>query len=101
VVSKPTVLDLLDQGLDYHEISRRTGVSAGTAYLIATGMPADGGDSYTQEMRERPGAFQSRSQLLVHTAEHNPTKKPEVLAWVKGRVAADAQMRSARHATQS
>lgn len=101
MVSRRTVLGLLDQGLDYPEISRRTGVSAGTAYLIATGMPADGGDSYTQEMRERPGAFQSRSQLLVHPAEQNPTTKPEILAWVTDRVAADAQMRTAAHATKS
>ncbi len=101
MVSKATVLGLVDQGLDYHEISRRTGISAGAAYLIATGMPADGGDSYTQEMRERPGAFRSRSQVLVHPAERNPTTNPEVLAWVKERAATDAQMRRAGHATQS
>ena len=101
MVSRETVLDLLDQGLDYHQIAARTGVSAGTAYLIATGMPADGGDSYTQAMRDRPGAFQSRSQLLVHPAEENPTTKPEVLAWVRGRVAADAQQRAAGRGTQS
>ena len=95
MVSKQTVLHLLDQGLDYHQISARTGVSAGTAYLIATGMPADGGDSYTQEMRDRPGAFQSRSQLLVHQAEQNPTTKPEVGEWIKERLAADTQMRAA------
>lgn len=101
MVSRPTVLVLLDQGVDYHEISRRTGISAGAAYLIATGMPADGGDSYTQEMRQRPGAFRSRSQVLVHPAERNPTTNPRVLGWVKGRVAADAQMRTAGHATHS
>ena len=101
MVSKRTVLSLLEQGLDYHQIAARTGVSAGTAYLIATGMPADGGDSYTQEMRERPGAFQSRSQVLVHPAEENQTTKPEVLAWVQERLAADVRQRAAgRVATQ-
>ena len=95
MVSKRTVLGLLDQGLDYHQIAARTGVSAGTAYLIATGMPADGSDSYTKAMRERPGAFRSRSQLLVHPAEENPTEKPEVGVWIKERLAADAQMRTA------
>ena len=102
MVSKQTVLGLLEQGLDYHQVAARTGVSAGTAYLIATGMPADGGDSYTQEMRERPGAFRSRSQLLVHAPEENQTTKPEVLAWVQERVAADVQQRAAGQvATQS
>lgn len=95
MVSKQTVLDLLDKGLDYHQIAARTGISAGTAYLIATGMPADGSDSYTPAMRERPGAFRSRSQLLVHPAEENPTEKPEVESWIKERLAADAQMRTA------
>ena len=46
-------------------------------------------------MRERPGAFQSRSQLLVHPAEENPTEKPEVGDWIKERLAADTQMRAA------
>jgi hemerythrin superfamily protein len=70
------------------------GVPAGQAYLIATGMPADGGDTYTEAERQRPGVLPSAQHLLGADAE-NPTTKDAVLNWIKSRVAADPQMQAA------
>jgi hypothetical protein len=84
----------LVQGHDYSEIARRFGVPAGQAYLIATGMPADGADTYTEAERQRPGVLPS-AQHLLGTAAENPTSKESVANWIKSRVAADAQMQTA------
>lgn len=85
---------LLEQGHDYPAIARRLGVPPGQAYLIATGMPADGGDTYTETERQRPGVLPSAQHLLGADAE-NPTTKQTVLNWIKSRAAADAQMQAA------
>jgi hypothetical protein len=84
----------LEQGHDYPGIARRLGVPPGQAYLIATGMPADGGDTYTEAERQRPGVLPSAQHLLGAEAE-NPTTKEVVLNWIKSRVAADPQMQTA------
>jgi hypothetical protein len=88
------VRDLVQQGLEYPEIGTRLGVPAGQAYLIGTGMPADGGDTRTPEERQRPGALTSAQHLLGVHAE-NPTAKLVVADWIAARVAADEQMRRA------
>jgi hypothetical protein len=84
----------LEQGHDYPAIGQRLGVPAGQAYLIATGMPADGGDTYTEAERQRPGVLPSAQHLLGADAK-NPTTKDAVLNWIKSRVAADPQMQAA------
>jgi hemerythrin superfamily protein len=57
-------------------------------------MPADGGDTYTEAERQRPGVLPSAQHLLGADAE-NPTTKDAVLNWIKSRVAADPQMQAA------
>jgi hypothetical protein len=94
VPTRQQVRQLLEQGHDYPEIARRLGVPPGQAYLIGTGMPADGGDTYTPAERQRPGALPSAQHLLGLAAE-DPTTKESVLNWIKARVDADAQMQSA------
>lgn len=94
VATREQVLALVDQGLDYPEIARRLGVPAGQAYLIATGMPADGGDTYTDAERQRTGVLPTAQHLLGARAE-NPTTKPSVLEWTKARVGRDVQMQAA------
>lgn len=100
MTGKRTVLALLDQGCDYDEVSRRSGIPPGLAHLIATGIPADGGDSVTGGRRGRTGFAGAGSQRLVHPRAHNPTTRPEVLAWVRERVRADEQLRSAGRDTR-
>jgi hypothetical protein len=89
------VLALLQQGLTYEEAGERLGVPPGQAYLVATGIPADGGDTVTAEQRRRPGMLPSRSQRLVNPNEVNPTHRDDVLDWIRSRLLADEPMRAA------
>lgn len=91
--SRDQIRRLLARGYDYPEIARRLGIPAGQAYLIGTGLPADGGDSSTKGERPRPGA-----QHLLGVPAVNPMGKESVRAWIRSRVAADPQMRAARSA---
>lgn len=94
MATREQVQRLLEQGHDYQEIARRLGVPPGQAYLIGTGMPADGGDTYLGAERQRTGVLPS-AQHLVGLEADNPTTKDFVLEWIKSRVSADAQMRVA------
>ncbi|MEU4660418.1 hypothetical protein AB0F83_01545 [Micromonospora chalcea] len=96
---KRQILELLDQGRDYREISRLLGIPPGQAYLIATGVPADNGDAVTRSRRERTGVLPSRTQRLVNDREVNPTSSPRVHAWIRRRAADDAQMQQAARAS--
>ncbi|MFA3879477.1 hypothetical protein ABS735_38550 [Streptomyces sp. MMCC 100] len=86
---------LLARGLDYEQAGNRLGIPAGQAFLIATGLPADGGDTLTTEEQYRPGMTQASSQHLVNPAAVNPTGKPAVRAWLRNRAGGDAQMQRA------
>lgn len=92
--TRDQVRQLLEQGHDYPEIARRLGVPPGQAYLIGTGIPADGGDTYTDAERQRPGVLPTAQHLLGLEPE-NPTTKETVLNWIKARVSADEQMKAA------
>ncbi len=92
---KEQVLRLLERGHGYDEIAGMLGVHPGQAYLIATGVPADGGGTVTAEQRRRPGLLPSRTQRLVNPREVNPTVRAEAHAWVRRRALADAQMQAA------
>jgi hypothetical protein len=92
---KDQVLRLLDQGCDYTTAARRLGIPPGQAYLIATGVPADGGDTVTRAQRDRPGFLGSGSQELVNPRQVNPTARTDVHDWIRWRVHTDPQMRAA------
>jgi hypothetical protein len=94
VPTRDQVRRLLEQGHDYPEIARRLGVPPGQAYMIGTGIPADGGDTYTDAERQRPGVLPTAQHLLGLGAE-NPTTKETVLNWIKARVSTDEQMKAA------
>lgn len=95
--TREQVRGLLDSGLDYQAAGRQLGISPGQAYLIATGVPADGSDTITDEEARRPG-FLLSSQYLANPPHDNPTTKESVAAWLKARVGADEQMRAALRA---
>ncbi|NUP04204.1 MAG: hypothetical protein HOV97_16080 [Nonomuraea sp.] len=92
--SKEQVLRLLSQGLDYAEIARLLDVPPGRAYLIATGVPADGSDAVARR-RGRPGLLPSRSQHLVNPREVGPVARGDVHAWMRERAWGDRPMRQA------
>ncbi len=87
--SKDQVLRLVRQGRGYEEIGRALRVPPGLAYLVATGIPADGGDTVTRRQRERPGMLPSRSQHLVNQREVNPTTHGLVHEWIRARARRD------------
>lgn len=88
---------LREHGGDYEAASLELGLWPGLAYLIATGMPADGSDGYSGEELRRPGVLPGTSQHLVsrHGTPLDPTTDPGVRRWVHGRVEADPAMRAA------
>ena len=92
--TREQVRRLLDSGLDYQAAGRELGIPPGQAYLIATGVPADGSDTITDEEAQRPG-FLPSSQHLANPPHENPATTDSVAAWLKARVAADGQMRAA------
>ncbi|SEN27031.1 hypothetical protein [Nonomuraea pusilla] len=93
--SKEQVLRLLSQGHDYGDIAERLGIPAGRAYLIATGVPADGSDSVARGKPGREGLLTSRSQHLVNPREVNPVTRRDVHAWIRRRAWMDRPMREA------
>jgi len=102
VTTKEQVLTLLEEGLDIEAAAERLGVPPGLAYLVATGRPADGSETGEERSDEadggrplRPGAAPGSIQQLVNPPAVNPTRKEEILVWLRHRAAADAQMRHA------
>jgi hypothetical protein len=89
VVTRAQVLQLVEQGRSYEQAGAALGIPPGQAYLVATGLPADGSPALTNEDFQRPGAIKGSTQALANPPHHNPTVKPEVLEWVKQRAARD------------
>ena len=88
-MTRAQVLGLLDRGRTYEELAPELGITAGQAYMIATGMPADGSMALTPEERVRPGQLTESTQRLSNPPHVNPTVKPEVLRWIKERATRD------------
>ena len=97
MVTRQQVLDRWRQGGGYPSVGRQLGVSAGKAYLIATGIPADGSDSLAPEDHQREGLELGGTQGLLGVPHHNPNRpeeRSEVMAWVRDR--ARAELKPAR-----
>ena len=89
------VLALVEEGVDYDEIGRRLGIRPGLAYLIATGLSADGSDAPSPRAHDRPGFLPSSQDLANPQPAENPTSKDSVILWIKRRVADDQAMQEA------
>ncbi|MFD0973988.1 hypothetical protein [Plantactinospora endophytica] len=96
MASKAAVLHLVGLGRSYQEIGAELGIPAGQAYLVGTGIPADGGGTVTRAQRQRPGVLPSRTQALVNPREVNPTSSPQVRDWMRDRAHADGLARTDR-----
>lgn len=92
--TREQVRELLDAGMDYPAAAHELGIPAGQAYMIATGVPADGADTIPDDVMAERGLLPS-SQHLANPPHENPTTKESVLAWIKARAAADGPMRTA------
>ncbi|MHB8532925.1 MAG: hypothetical protein ACYDC2_09410 [Solirubrobacteraceae bacterium] len=75
MVTRAQVLELLEEGHSYETAARELHIPAGRAFMIATGVPADGSEQVT------PGS----TQHLSNPPHSNPTRKEHVLQWVRER----------------
>ncbi len=89
------VLALVEAGVSYEDIGRRLGVNPGVAYLVATGLPADGSDAPSASTHDRPGLVATSQQLSNPPTGGSSTHQELVAAWIEQRVAADEPMRRA------
>jgi hypothetical protein len=94
--TREQVLGYVDGGCSYAEAGDRLGISPGLAYLIATGVPADGSDTLTDQQLADPHVMPGSSQHLSNPQPAaNPTRDERVLEWVKQRAQCDSQMQAA------
>jgi hypothetical protein len=85
--TREQVTALLDEGHSYETAGRELSISPGLAFMIATGLPADGSDAPRPEELERKRVLPGSSQHLVNPPPFNPTRKEHVIEWVKERAA--------------
>jgi hypothetical protein len=87
VASHKQVTELLREGHSYETAGRELGISPGLAFMIATGLPADGSGAPTPEELEDKPVLPGSSQHLSNPPAFNPTRKAHVLEWVRERAA--------------
>jgi hypothetical protein len=88
MVAMPTaaqIAALLEQGHSYETAGRALEISPGLAFMIATGLPADGSDAPPPEELAAKRVLPGSSQQLVNPPPFNPTRKQHVVEWVKER----------------
>jgi hemerythrin-like domain-containing protein len=95
--TREQVTAVLRSGASYEEAADRLGIPAGQAYLIATGLPADGSDVLGPEYLRRREEFllEGGSQHLVNPPTEVPTEDEGVRKWIRTRVGADEPLRQA------
>lgn len=94
MVSRDEVLQRWRRGESYASVGRELGIPAGQAYMIATGIPADGSDSLAPEEQGREGVQLGGAQALLGVPHQNPNRpedKARVMAWVRDRARTDLQ----------
>lgn len=94
--SRPQLLARLRGSYRYEEVAEELGIPPGLAYMIVTGLPADGSDVLgPEELEGREGLLEGTTQSLVNPPTEMPKHNSRVEKWMKQRVAADAAMRQA------
>lgn len=97
--SRAQVQALVSSGLPYEEIGARLGIAPGLAYLIATGLPADGSDVLSaEELEGRPGLLSGSTQHLSNPGTELPKHQASVEEWMVARAQRDAAMQAAASA---
>lgn len=92
MVTKEQVLELVRDGETYESAGRRLGIPAGQAYMIATGIPADGSDSLGADDYRREGLALGATQELLGVPLNDgrrPGEAAVVLDWVRSRARSD------------
>jgi hypothetical protein len=96
------VRSLIEGGWTYSRAAELLGISPGLAYLIATGIPADGSDTVTDDQLDPPHTFPGTTQHLANPQPAaNPTRNEQVTAWMRQRASSDRQMQQAAAAQKA
>ncbi|HET9059925.1 MAG TPA: hemerythrin domain-containing protein [Acidimicrobiales bacterium] len=94
--TKEQLRELVRAGRSYEDIGRLHGIPPGQAYMIVTGLPADGSTTVGPEaLREIEGILPGSSQHLSNPPAATPEGDQGVLAWLKSRAVSDSQMQQA------
>ena len=90
-VSRRRVIDALNVNRDWTAAAHELGIGAGLAFMIATGIPADG--SGVPELPEPAAgvAPPNSPQSLVNDRPHNPVRNETVDAWMRARAGKELQ----------
>jgi hypothetical protein len=91
VATREQVRVLLDEGHSYETAARELGIPAGLAFMIVTGLPADGSDVPSEEELASKRVLEGSSQQLVNPPPFNPTRNAEVMEWVRERAARELE----------
>jgi hypothetical protein len=89
VSTRAQVRRLLEEGHSYETAALALGIPAGQAYMIATGVPADGSAPPAPGDGSEPWLLPGSSQHLSNPPPFNPTRNDEVMAWVHARASHD------------
>ena len=89
VVTRRQVLDLVGAGRSFEQAAAELGIRPGAAYLVATGLPADGSAALGEDDLARPGAVRGSTQQLANPSQRNPSHRAEVQRWMAARAARD------------
>ncbi|MDX6625180.1 MAG: hypothetical protein QOE56_169 [Solirubrobacterales bacterium] len=92
--TREQVLRLVDAGHSYETAARELGIGPGLAFMIATGLPADGSDVPSDEELASKPVLEGSSQQLVNPPAYDPTRNQEVLDWVRERAERELTQRS-------
>ena len=87
VVTRQQVLERVRSGMTYEQAAAELGLRPGAAYLIATGLPADGSAALGEDDLARPGALVGSTQHLSNPEQVSPTSTAEVQQWMAARAA--------------
>ncbi len=94
--TRAQLLERVQRAHTYEEIGEEFLIPPGQAYLIATGLPADGSDVVTDEQAAgRMGLVEGSTQHLVNPPTDMPQHQKTVEEWMRQRVAADEAIRRA------
>ncbi len=85
LVTREAVREAVRDERSWEAVGVALDVRPGLAFMVATGVPADGGG--VPDLSERTGAGPTLSspQVLVNPREHNPVRNDLVEAWVRAR----------------
>jgi hypothetical protein len=87
VATRDQVLGLLELGYSYETAARELKIPAGLAFMIATGLPADGSDVPSEQDLAGKCILPGSSQQLVNPPAFNPTRKEQLTDWARERAA--------------